>query len=464
MEDRERDVVVLGGGPAGYACALRLADHGLATTLVEGAELGGTCLNRGCVPTRAMLEGASVVDSIVTKAERWGVHAVVEKVDFARLLATRDEVVRRNLTSIGHHLERAGVEVVPGYGRLAGPRAVVVAGETVTARRAIVLATGSVVRRFDRIRPDGAAILTTDDAFALDRVPRSALILGGGAVGAEMSQVWRALGADVTILEREERLVPFEDADVGSGLARALRRRGIRSVTGIHVEEVRTSETGVEVDVTRGGRAETVTAEVLLLAAGRTPATAGLGLEAAGVAVDGAHVAARGDSLETSVPGVYAVGDLLGPPAPARANAAFVEGMLVADRIAGIGGPGIDYAQVPRVTHGMIETACVGLSEEEAAARGLEPRAMTMQLAGVAMGAIAGEPGFAKVVTDGDGNVAGVHLVGPRATELIPGAAAVTSFEASAAEAATIVHAHPTLAEAMQELYLALAGRPLHLR
>lgn len=458
-----RDVIVLGGGPAGYACALRLADHGLSTTVVEAAELGGTCLHRGCVPTRAMLEGASVVDTVSTRAERWGVHAVVEKVDFARLLATRDEVVHRNYTSVGHHLERAGVDVVAAYGRLTGPRTIATDRETLHARRAIVLATGSVVRTFERIRPDGAVILTTDDAFALDRVPRSALILGGGAVGAEMSQVWRALGADVTILEREDRLVPFEDAAVGHGLARALRRRGIRSVTGIHVEDVRVGHTAVEVDVSHGGKTETMTAEVLLLAAGRTPASVGLGLEEAGVRLDGRYVVVDAD-LETNVPGVYAVGDLLGPPANMRANAAFVEGMLAADRIADIGGPGIDYAQVPRVTHGITETACVGLSEEKASAQGLEPAATTIQLAGVAMGLIAGEPGFAKVVADGDGTVVGVHLVGPRATELVAGAAAVTSFEASAAEAATIVHAHPTLAEALQEQYLAHSGRPLHLR
>ncbi len=462
MTSKEKDVVVLGGGPAGYACALRLADLGLSVAVVEAGRVGGTCLHRGCVPTRAMLEGASIADAVARKAERWGIHAVVEKVDFARLKATRDEVVERNHTAVRHHLERARVEVVEGYGRLTGPRSVAVEGQTLTAARAIVLASGSVLRRFARIEPDGTAVITTDDAFDLDHVPRSALILGGGAVGAEFSQIWNAFGAHVTILEREDRLVPFEDETVGTGLARALRRRGIRTITGIHVADVRTRPGGVEIEVTRGGKFETHRAEVLLLAAGRTPATAGMGLDDVGVELADGYVVAR-DGV-TSVAGIYAVGDLLAPPAPARANAAFAEGMVAADRIAGKAVNTIDYAQVPRVTHGMIETACVGISEERARRDGLEPRARTIQLGGLAMGLIAGEPGLAKVVTDGDGTVVGIHLVAPRASELIAGATAVTSFEAGVAEAATLVHGHPTLSESLQELYLALADRPLHLR
>jgi dihydrolipoamide dehydrogenase len=458
------DVVVLGGGPAGYSCALRAADHGLSVALVEARELGGTCLHRGCVPTRAMLHAASFVDSASASA-RWGIEARVLSVDFARMIATRDEVVDRNHAAVVRHLDRAGVRVVKGFGRLAGPLSVRVEGETLTAGRAVVAAAGSVVRQFDRLAPDGRSILTTDDAFALERPPRSALILGGGAVGAELSQVWRAFGADVTILEREEHLVPFEDDAVGTGLARALRRKGISSVTGIHVEDVRTSDAGVELDVSRAGRVETHRAEVLLLAAGRTPATRDGGFEEGHVARAGSHVVPGGRSgLETAAPGVFAAGDVLAPPSQARANVAFAEGMLAADAIAGLDVMPLDYAQVPRVTHGMIETACVGLSEEEARSAGMEPHARTMQLGGLAMGLILGEPGLGKVVTDGDGTVVGIHLVGPRVTELIAGAAAITSFEATAEQAATLVHPHPTLSEVLQELYLTLASRPLHLR
>lgn len=459
------DVVVLGGGPAGYSCALRAADHGLSVALVEARELGGTCLHRGCVPTRAMLHAASLVDSAAAPAARWGIEARVLSVDFARMIATRDEVVARNHAAVARHLDRAGVRVVKGFGRLTGPRSVRVEGETLTAGRAVVAAAGSVVRQFDRLDPDGRVVLTTDDAFALDRPPRSALILGGGAVGAELSQVWRAFGADVTILEREEHLVPFEDDAVGTGLARALRRRGIGSVTGIHVEDVRTSDAGVELDVSRAGRVETHRAEVLLLAAGRTPATRDGGFEEAGVARPGSHVATGGRSgLETAAPGLFAAGDVLAPPSQARANVAFAEGMLAADAIAGLDVMPIDYAQVPRVTHGMIETACVGISEDEARAAGMEPQTRTMQLGGLAMGLILGEPGLGKVVVDGDGTVVGIHLVGPRVTELVAGAAAITSFEATAEQAATLIHPHPTLSEVLQELYLTLANRPLHLR
>lgn len=459
------DVVVLGGGPAGYACALRAADHRLSVALVEADRLGGTCLHRGCVPTRAMLQAAAVAETISSGGARWGIHATLDRVDFERLLAARDEVVDRNHAAVQRHLDRAGVKVVYSRGTLTGPRSVAAGGETLEAERAVVLAAGSVVREFDRIVPDGRAVITTDDAFALARPPHSALVLGGGAVGAEVSQTWRAFGTEVTILEREPHLVPFEDEAVGAGLARALRRRGIRSVTGIHVEEVRVTEPGVEVDVRRGGSVETHRAEVLLLAAGRTPATRGAGVEAVGLDCAGSQVATGGTAgLETKAPGVYAAGDVLAPPSPARANVAFAEGMLVADAIAGRDVTPIDYAQVPRVTHGMIETACVGLSEETARAEGLDPRTATMQMSGLAMGLILGEPGLAKVVTDGDGAVVGVHLVGPRVTELVAGAAAVTSFGASAAEAATLIHPHPTLSEALQELYLALSHRPLHLR
>ena len=420
-------------------------------------------MHRGCIPTRAMLEAAGIADAVTTRGPRWGIEAVLEKVALSRLIGTRDDIVQRNYRAVRHHLDHAGVQLFEGWGRLTDARSVEVNGMAVVAKRAVVVATGSEPRRFDRIEPDGSIVLTSDGALGLGDTPGSAVILGGGAIGVEFAQIWGAFGADVTILEREERLAPFEDAAVGATLSRALARRGIRSVTGIRVENVETSPEGVTVRVTRNGRSESHRAEVLLLAAGRSPATGSIGLEDVGVDLPGGYVSTDG-SLETRVPGVYAVGDVLAPPSIGRANAAFAEGMVAADAIAGLSPSPLDYTQMPRVTHGIIETACVGLSEEAASSAGLEPRSMALPGSAVPKGAILGEPGMTKVVLDGDDLVVGIHLVGPNATEIIGEATALTNFQASAQEAATLVHPHPALSESLHELHLALSGRPLHLR
>ena len=465
MTSTPTDVVILGGGPAGYSCALRCADLGLRVALVERDEVGGTCLHRGCVPTRAMLHAASLADAAGKPSERWGLESSFNGVDVARLKATRDEVVARNVRSIRHHLDAAQVQLINSGGRLLDARTVIVDDVRVEATRALVLAMGSTPRSLVGMQPDGKRILTSDQALALDRMPKSAIVVGGGAVGCEFSQVWAAFGTQVTMLEIEAHLVPFEDADVGHALARALRRRGIRVHGGAELEGVEVSDDSVVARFTAGKKDHRVSAEVLLLAVGRDPATGGLGLEEAGVALEDGYVALRDwSSLETTVGGVHAVGDLLPPPSLARAHVAFAEGLLVADAISGETVRGIDYKGVPRVTHGIIETACVGLSEDEARAAMDEVEVRSMPLGGVAKGLMLAEPGLVKVIAEKQGPILGIHMVGPHASESVGEAVALTGYGATPAEAAALVHAHPTLSEALMELNLALAGRPLHQR
>ena len=461
----ETDVVILGGGPAGYACALRAADLGLQVTVVEADRLGGTCLHHGCVPTRAMLHAAAMADTAARLAPKWGIASSVDAIHMGALLQARDHVVTTNHRAVERHLAGAGITVLRGKGWLTGRRSVLVDGASVTARRAIVLATGSRPRMLDGLQPDGRRVLTSDQALALDRVPASAVVLGGGAIGAELSQVWQALGADVTLLEREPGLVPGEDPEIGRELTRALRRRGIKVVADATVSDVTLTADGVHFVATAAGQPLPLSAEVLLLAIGRSANTAGLGLDDVGVDVaDGFVGIADWSSLQTTVQGIYAVGDLVGPPSQMRANTAYAEGRLVAEHIAGLPTTGVDYRTIPRVTHGITETAAVGFSEPAARAAGWDVEAVTLPLGAVAKGAMHAEGGIAKVIRRRGGPIVGVALVGPHVTELIGESMLMTGFEALPSDVAPLVHAHPTLSEVLSEAVMALDGRPLHWR
>lgn len=462
---READVVVLGGGPGGYAAALRSADLGAEVALVEGDLVGGTCLHRGCVPTRAMLHAASIVEPLSRSAGHWGLKTSFDGVDVAQLLAARDDVVHRNHVAVEAHLSKAGVEVVRGWGRLTGRSTVSVNGDSVTARRAVIVATGSQPRLLDGAAPDGERVLTSDHAMKLERIPESALILGGGAVGAEFSQIWSTFGTKVTLVEIEPHLVPFEDEDVGRELMRALRGRGIDVRVGTTVVDLHVRDGSVDVTLSAGTKVGTLSVDIVLLAIGRTPATSGLGYEESGVELTHGFVDVRDRStLETNAHGVYAVGDLLGPPSVARAHVAYAEGMLAAEAIAGEKTRPIDHSCIPRVTHGLTETACVGLSEAEARATAADIDVMKMPIGGVARGLMIGDPGMVKIVAERGGPVLGIHIVGPLASELSGEAATVTSLGVSPAEVSRVIRGHPTLSETFSELNLALAGRPLHRR
>jgi dihydrolipoamide dehydrogenase len=467
------DVIVIGGGTGGYSTALRAAALGLDVVLVERDKVGGTCLHRGCIPSKAMLHAAELVDGIAEARERWGVKATLDAVDWPALVATRDDIVSRNHRGVEAHLAHAGVRVVRGSARLTGPRSVRVAGVDgepgvydLSARRGIVLATGSRPRTLPGLAPDGRRVVTSDDALFAPGLPASVLVLGGGAIGVEYASFHRSLGADVTLVEAADRIVPLEDADVSRHLTRGLKKRGIDVRPGSRLLDAEVLDDGVRARVrTARGETLTVEAERLLVAVGRAPVTDGLDVAAAGLTTDerGFVVPADWDRLETAVPGVHVVGDLLPPPSLGLAHASFAEGLLVAETLAGVPSAPVDYAAVPRVTYSSPQTAAVGLSEAEARARGHEVEANSMPLTAVAKGMVHGQGGMVKVVTEaGGGRVLGVHLVGPHVSEMIAESQLIVGWDAEPSDVARHVHPHPTLSEAVGEAFLALAGRGLH--
>ncbi|MFI5686600.1 dihydrolipoyl dehydrogenase [Streptomyces sp. NPDC051636] len=466
------DVIVIGGGTGGYSTALRAASLGLDVVLVERDKVGGTCLHRGCIPSKAMLHAAELVDGIAEARERWGVKATLDAVDWAALVATRDDIVARNHRGVESHLAHAGVRVVRGSARLTGARSVSVdsgsalGASDFTARRGIVLATGSRPRTLPGLEPDGRRVVTSDDALFAPGLPASVLVLGGGAIGVEYASFHRSMGAEVTLVEAAERLVPLEDADVSRHLTRGLKKRGIDVQAGARLLDAELLPDGVRARVrTARGETRTVTAERLLVAVGRVPVTDGLGLAAAGLAPDERGFVAPADwrRLETAVPGVHVVGDLLPPPSLGLAHASFAEGLLVAETLAGLESVPVDYAAVPRVTYSSPQTASVGLGEAQARARGHEVEANTMPLTAVAKGMVHGQGGMVKVVAEpGGGQVLGVHLVGPHVSEMIAESQLIVGWDAQPSDVARHVHPHPTLSEAVGEAFLTLAGRGLH--
>ena len=450
------DVVILGAGSGGYACALRAAELGLSVALVEKGKLGGTCLHVGCIPTKALLHAAEVADS-ARESEQFGVNATFEGVDMGGVNKYKDGVVTRLFKGLTGLIRGRGITVVEGEGRLVGPRTVEVNGRRY-AGRAVVLASGSYPRSLPGLEVDGHRVLTSEHALALDHVPSSAIVLGGGVIGCEFASVWRSFGADVTIVEALPRLVAAEDEAVSGQLQRAFRKRKIGFLVGTPFQSVETTDTGIRVTV-QGG--ETLEAEVLLVAVGRGPSTAGLGYDEQGIAMERGFVLTD-ERLRTNVDGVYAVGDIV--PGLQLAHRGFAQGIFVAEHIAGLDPTPIEESGIPRVTYCDPEVASVGLNEAEARRRHGEDRveSLTYDLGGNGKSQILKTSGFVKLVREKDGPVVGVHIVGARAGELIGEAQLICNWEAHPEDVAPLVHAHPTQTEALGEAHLALAGKPLH--
>ncbi|UFU01656.1 dihydrolipoyl dehydrogenase [Ruania suaedae] len=453
------DVVVLGGGSGGYAAALRGAQLGLRVALVERDEVGGTCLHRGCIPTKAWLHAAEVADQ-ARDAARIGVRVTVEGIDGGAVRDYSDGIVARLHRGLQGLIRAGGIEVVRGTGRLVAPDTVRVTTPDGAAHdllgRHLVLATGSRSKVPD-VFPRGARILTSEDALRLTDIPRRVVVVGGGVIGVEFASLWRSFGAQVTILEALERLLPAEDPAISRGLERALRARGIEVRTGAQVRS--TEETGDEVRVLLAEGE--LTCDTLLVAVGREPVTDGLGLAEAGIALEGGWV--RTDQhLHTGVGAVYAVGDLVA--GPQLAHRGFAHGIAVAERIAGMEPVVVPDEQIPRVTYSDPEVASVGLTEPAARERFGTDGVETIEhsLAGNGKSQILGTSGMVKLVRQTGGPIVGVHLLGSRVGEQIGEAQLWVGWEAYPQDITPFVHAHPTQNEALGEAALALAGQPLH--
>ncbi len=450
------DVVVLGGGSGGYACALRAAQLGLSVALIEKDKLGGTCLHRGCIPTKALLHAAEVADT-VREAGHVGIRAAVDSIDMAGINAYKDAIVTRTFRGLTGLIRGRGITVVEGEGRLVGPTTVDVAGVRYTGRH-LVLATGSHPRTLPGLEIDGERVLTSEHALHLDRIPSSAIVLGGGVIGVEFASAWTSLGTKVTIIEALPRLLATEDEESSRRLERAFRRRGITLKTGTPFRSLKHTDTGVQVTVESG---ESFEAEVLLVAVGRGPNTAGLGFQEQGLRMERGWVLTD-ERLRTNLPGVYAAGDIV--PGPQLAHRGFAHGIFIAEDIAGLNPTVIEDTGIPRVTYSDPEVASVGLTEAAARERYGEDKveAVVYDLAGNPRSQILRTSGCVKVVRVADGPVVGVHMVGARVGELIGEAQLIYNWEAYPSEVAQLIHMHPTQNEALGEAHLALAGKPLH--
>jgi len=448
------DLVILGGGSGGYACALRAAELGLSVVLVEKDKLGGTCLHQGCIPTKALLHAGEVADS-ARESEQFGVKAEFVGIDMAAVNTYKDGITARLYKGLQGLVKSRKITYVEGAGKLVSPTAVEVNGQRYEGRH-IVLATGSVPKSLPGLELDGTRVISSDHALRLERVPSSVVILGGGVIGVEFASVWKSFGADVTIVEALPHLVPLEEESSSKLLERAFRRRKINFHVGVRFAGVEHTENGVKVKLEDGKEIE---AELLLVAVGRGPVSEGLVYEEAGVQLDRGFVVVD-EYCRTNVPTISAVGDLI--PTLQLAHVGFGEGILVAERAAGLDVVPIDYAGVPRITYSDPEVASVGYTSEQAKEKGHEIVEFVYDLGGNGKSQILKTAGAVKLVRAKDGPILGVHMVGGRVGELLAEAQLIYNWEAFPEEVAQLIHPHPSQSEAMGEAHLALAGKPLH--
>jgi len=448
------DIVILGGGSGGYVCALRAVQLGKSVALVEKGKLGGTCLHTGCIPTKALLHSAEVADAS-RESESFGVKSTFEGIDMPAVNTYKDGVVDRLYKGLQGLIKSGGITVVEGEGKLVDAKTVEVNGERYTGTN-VVLATGSVSRTLGL--DIGGRVITSSEALTMSEVPDKVVIIGGSVIGVEFASVWKSFGADVTIIEGLPTLIPLEDPSLAKQLERAFRKRKINFKTGVKFSSVEQTESGVTVSLEDGTTIET---DLVLVAVGRGPNSAGMGYEEAGITVDRGWVPTN-ERLATNVDGVFAVGDLV--PGLQLAHRGFAHGIFVAEEIAGLNPQPVIDSGIPRVTYCDPEIASVGLTEPQAREKYGDDKVeiQDYNLGGNGKSQILGTAGSVKLVREKDGPIVGVHMIGARYGEQVGEASLMVNWEAYPEDVAQFIHAHPTQNEALGEAALALAGKPLH--
>ena len=468
----EYDVVVIGSGTGGYVAAIRAAQLGLRTAVVEREPvLGGTCLNRGCIPTKALLEHAHAL-KVAQNWKEWGLTLGEASIgiDMAQVHSRKDKIVKGLTGGVEFLFKKNKIDWIKGNGRLAGKNTVEVTEgqkQTLAARKEIIVATGSQPRSVPGVEIDRKRIITSDEAIGLKEIPRSIVIMGSGAVGVEFGSIFRRFGSDVTIIELLPRIVPVEDEAVSAELERSFRKQGIKVLTGTKVTSAKASPNGVDMEAqTPDGKTVRINAEYLLVATGRGPVTSGLGAEEAGLRLERGYVHV-GRDFRTNVPGISAIGDVITfdqPGHPQLAHLSSAEGIVLAERIAGTEHGEINYDQVPACTYCDPEIGSVGLTETEARNRGYDVKTGSFKFGILGRARMAGETeGFVKIVFDKKyDEILGVHMIGLRSTELVAEATLAIRLECTVEELLRTIHAHPTMSEAVGEAAHAAHGAPIH--
>ncbi|MEL4318259.1 dihydrolipoyl dehydrogenase [Leifsonia sp. YIM 134122] len=455
MSEQSFDIVVLGGGSGGYATALRAVQLGFTVAMIEKDKVGGTCLHRGCIPTKALLHSAEVAD-YSRESAKYGVKTTFDGIDMTAVTAYRQGIVDSKYKGLQGLVKARGITTIAGEGKLTSPTTVQVGDDTITGKH-IVLATGSYSRSLPGLEI-GGRVITSEQALQLDFVPKKVAILGGGVIGVEFASVWKSYGAEVSIIEALPHLVPNEDESVSKQFERAYRKRGIEFSLGVRFQSVTQNDQGVVVTLEDG---KTIEAELLLVAVGRGPVTSGLGYEEVGITMDRGFVITN-ERLATNVPGVYAIGDIV--PGLQLAHRSFQQGIFVAEEIAGLDPIVVEDLNIPKVTYSDPEVASIGYSEAKAKEKfgADQVTSYDYSLGGNGKSHIIGTTGSVKVVRVNDGPIIGMHMIGARVGELIGEAQLAVNWEAYPEDIAPLVHAHPTQNEALGEAFLMLAGKPLH--